>query len=279
MLAPPLPGQWRWTLGASGTTVHNEHAAMEGDVHLWHVQDITTTESAFTLARGLRPGLGAEVSAFVRHLTARIDFEDEQRRPLRWPQGDIHHRNETLVGAGDPWLLLHGARNAGGWTLSARAGATLPLGRTEPNPFERGRRGLPHQHVQFGTGTVDPLLGLGVGRRMGDTAVALTALGRFTVSTNRHGYRAGDRYQGALEATRRLGARWHAGAALMAVREQPETWWGRLEEEGNLGRTDALVSLALTRRAGAAALTAGVQVPVLTRATGAQLDYPAVVFV
>lgn len=252
---------------------------MENGTHLWHVQDLTTTESSLTVARGLRPGLGIEAVASVRRVGSRIRFQDEQRRPLDWPQGDIHHRNEALFGPGDPWLVLHGARKAGPWTLSARGGATVPLGRTEPNPFALGRQGLPHQHIQFGTGTVDPILGFGAGRRIGAATVALTTFGRFAVASNGHGYRSGNRYQAQVEGTRRIGGRWHAAAAVQLAREEAETWSGRLEEEGNLGRTDALLSLALTRMAGTAGLTLGLQVPLYTRASGAQLDYPLILSV
>jgi hypothetical protein len=30
---------------------------------------------------------------------------------------------------------------------------SLPIGKTEENPFELGDRGLSHQHIQFGSGT------------------------------------------------------------------------------------------------------------------------------
>jgi hypothetical protein len=250
---------------------------VEDDVHLFHVQDITTAQTAFTVARGLRRGLAVEGVGFLRTVVTRIRFEDDQRRPLAWPQGDIHHRNETLTGLGDPWLLLHGARGQGPWTLSARAGASLPVGRTEPNPFELGRQGRPHQHIQFGTGTVDPIAGLGLGRRVGGTSVALTTLGRFTVASNGHGYHSGDRYQAVLDATRRLGGPWHGAAAVQLLRETAETWAGRIEEEGNLGRTDVLLALSLTRAAGRSGLTLGVQVPLYTRATGSQLSNPVIV--
>jgi hypothetical protein len=250
---------------------------VEEGVHLWHLQDITTVLAAATVARGLRPGLGVELTGFFRHVTTTIEFEDEQRQPLDWPQGDIHHRDETLAGLSDPWLLLHGARHAGEWTLSARAGASLPVGRTEPNPFALGREGLPHQHIQFGTGTVDPMLGLGAGRRFGASTLELSALGRFPVGTNAHGYRGGNRYLVVLESSRRLAPKWSAGAAVQLAREDAETWDGRIEEEGNLGRTDMLLALALTRGAGRAGLTLGVQIPLYTRVTGAQLDYPIIV--
>jgi hypothetical protein len=214
------------------------HSAVEDDVHLFHVQDLTTAQTSLTLARGLRRGLGVEAVGVFRDVVTRIRFEDEQRRPLLWPQGDIHHRNETLTGFGDPWLVLHAARNEGPWTLSARAG-----------------------------------------RRLGSTSVGLTALGHFTVATNDHGYRSGNRYQAVLQSTHRLAARWQGAAAVQLLRETAETWSGRVEEEGNLGRTDVLLALALTRAAGRAGLTVGVQVPLYARATGSQLSYPVIVSV
>lgn len=107
--------------------------------------------------------------------------------------------------------------------------------------------------------------------------LTLSTLGRFGLATNRHGYQPGHRYQASLQAGRRLSPGWHVSSALQLARENAETWDGRAEEEGNLGRTDVLIGGALTRMAGGAGVTLSVQVPVYTRATGAQLDYPVIV--
>jgi hypothetical protein len=229
-------------------------------------------------AAGLRRGLGVEWLVPLRHVTGRIRFEDEAQRPIDLPNGSVHHRNETLVRPGDPSLLLHGAAGLGEWTVAARAGITIPLGRTEPNPFRLGREGLTHQHLQFGTGTWDPILGVGLGRRFGATQLSLTALGRLVVATNDHGYHAGHRLAVSAAADRRFGRSWGGQFGVDLAREESETWDGRREEEGNLGRTDLLVSLGVSRTLGTAgAVTLTVKLPVLTRATGAQLDYPMVV--
>ena len=117
------------------------------------------------MARGFGGGFGLESVGSLRHVTTRIRFEDLDRRPIVVPDGDIHHRNETLLGPGDPWLMAVTGRRMGAWSAAVRGGVTIPLGRTEENPFELGRRGLPHQHIQFGTGTWDPLAAAGRGRR------------------------------------------------------------------------------------------------------------------
>ena len=273
-------------MGLSGTRVHNEHSSVDPLVALqdptsgglyWHVQDLTVSELATVTAVGLGRNLGLESVVPLRQVVSRIRYEDTGRRPFQPPGGDIHHRNETLSGLADPSLVLQTARRKAAWTVAGRLGLSIPLGRTEPNPFDLGRRGLPHQHVQFGTGTWDPLLGLAAGRRLGTVGLAVTTLARLVVSENGHGYRVGDRYQVGVGAERRLGARFFGTVSLDLTREETERWSGRIEEEGNLGRTDLLLSFALARRvAPLGGLTAVVRLPLLTRVTGAQVDYPLI---
>ena len=244
----------------------------------WHVQDITAADAALVAEYGLAPGLGLSLTSFYRQVTTRIHFLDAERQPIVLPNGDIHHRNETLNGVGDPWALVVGSKAVGPWSMAARAGVSIPLGRTEENPFELGRRGLPHEHIQFGTGTWNPMLGLSVGRLFAKTSVMVSALARLPLYENAHGYRAGDRYDASLVADRRLGGRWRAQAGLDLAHERAERWSGVIEEEGNLGRTDLLAAAALVRQVGTAgALSLQVKVPVFTHAHGSQVDYPAIV--
>jgi hypothetical protein len=174
-------------------------------------------------------------------------------------------------------MLVTGGQR-GEWSLAARGGVSIPLGRTEENPFELGRQRVRHQHIQFGTGTWNPLVGMSVGRHVGSTAVFVSGLARLVTTQNEHGYRAGHRYDVSLVADRPLGASWRMQGGFDVAREQAERWNGIVEEEGNLGRTDLLASAALVRQVGAAgALTLQVKVPLLTRAQGAQVDYPVIV--
>jgi hypothetical protein len=265
----------------SGTKVHNEHTSMEElPVPILHEQDLRISEAAFVAERGLARGLGISAVFPLRWVRTRIHFVDLEHRPIDVPNGSIHHRNEDLSGPGDPWLLLHRVRAFGAWIVGARGGVSIPLGRTEPNPFELGRRGLPHQHIQFGTGTWDPVAGVAAGRRFGQVGFVVSGLARFVVSTNEHGYRAGDRFYASAAVDRRIAGSWRGIAGLDLAREQAETWGGLVETEGNLGRTDLLGSIGLTRplgRVGGFHVTA--KIPLRTRATGAQVDYPVIVTV
>lgn len=250
---------------------HREHAT------IWHVQHFTMSDTAVAVSRGLGAGVGVEYVGFLRHITTTIRFEDLDRRPILVPGGDIHHRNETLIGPGDPWLMLVAGRRLGPWSSAFRAGVSVPLGKTEENPFALGRRGLPHQHVQFGTGTWDPIAGAAVARRFGQVTASVSALGRVAVSTNDHGYRAGRRLQLSTAGDRRLSGPWRAQAGFDYAHETAETWDGRVEEEGNLGRSDLLFSAGLVRELGGRALVLTLRVPLRTRSNGVQVDYPAIV--
>jgi hypothetical protein len=262
--------------------VRNEHTAQDLSLpgaFYWHVQSITLSQASLTGAVGVWPRVGLETVVPFRHVISRIRFLDSARRPLDRPQGDIHHRNETLAGIEDPWLMVHAGHTRGAWSVAGRLGVTVPLGRTEPDPFALGDLGLPHQHIQFGTGTWDPVVGAAAGRRFGEVAVTLHALARFIVAENAHGYRGGHRYYAEATASRRLAGAWSGRLGVIAAREQPERWDGRVRaDEGNIGRTDLLLAAGVARgmgRAGSISLT--VKVPVLTRSEGSQVDYPIIV--
>lgn len=268
------------TTDLSGTKVHNEHVSTEElPVPIFHEEDLTITEAAFVTEVGLARGLGLEAIVPVRVVRTRIRFEDLEHQTIVVPSGSIHHRNETLSGPGDPWVLVHAARGLGAWTVAARGGVSVPLGRTEPNPFDLGRRGLPHQHLQFGTGTWDPVAGVSAGRRFGQVGFVVHALARLVFGTNAHGYRAGERFYASAALDRRIAGAWRGIAGLDLARERTETWDGRIETEGNLGRTDLLASVGVTRPLGRGGFHVTAKIPLLTRATGAQVHYPVIVAV
>ena len=244
-----------------------------GHVDYRHVQRLWVSQAELVASRGLGHGLALEARLPLRHVTTRIRFVDPAGQPFDPREGFIHHRNETLVKPSDPWLLLHGGKSRGRWSFGARVGVALPLGRTEEDPIALGAAGLTHQHIQFGTGTVDPILGVGVSRRMGRGTLTLDGLGRFTVAMNDHGYEAGERQQASLGYAQPVGT-WRPRVSLDVVREGAERWNGRVDDdEGNLGRTDLLASVTIGR----GAWWAGVQVPLAQRVVGAQLATPVIV--
>ncbi len=76
---------------------------------------------------------------------------------------DNHHRNETYRGLADTDVLL-GYHTRGLFKESdfviGRIGTTIPFGQTEEDPWKLGDAGLEHLHIQFGTGTFNPMADL-----------------------------------------------------------------------------------------------------------------------
>lgn len=106
---------------------------------------------------------------------------------------DLHHPTETLEGFSDFSLLF--ARKEGdllrhGDILAAAVGTSIPVGRTEEDPYVLGDAGLPHEHIQFGTGTFDPLLEFYYFTPIsGRLSASANVLGKFPLNENAKDYR------------------------------------------------------------------------------------------
>ena len=76
---------------------------------------------------------------------------------------DNHHRNETYTGLTDADIML-GYQTVGFLRendfFMGRIGTTIPFGKTEEDPWKLGDAGLKHLHIQFGTGTFNPMADL-----------------------------------------------------------------------------------------------------------------------
>lgn len=96
-----------------------------------------------------------------RAAIAIVDAATSRQQEAMQRNLDLHHRSVTLRGVGD-MMLLGRRRFSGicrdGDALSISGGASLPTGRTVENPYLLGEQGIQHVHIQFGTGTIDPLL-------------------------------------------------------------------------------------------------------------------------
>ncbi len=73
------------------------------------------------------------------------------------PYAGIHHRNETLYGLGDPQIVFQRFAPTEHFTVGLSLGSTLPLGKTEENPYALGAQSKIHQHFQMGTGSFVPV--------------------------------------------------------------------------------------------------------------------------
>ena len=246
-----------------------------------HFVHLDWFRTEFDLAYGFSKDWDVELDIpyDVKTVTARYELPDGT--PFDNPQGDLHHRDERLQGFSDLKLLAN--YRPGGVLmkddrLHVGIGLSLPVGETEEDPWKLGNQGLKHQHIQFGTGTWDPILGAAAGRRFGEAAFTLSAVTRLVFGENGHGYRAGHRFWAEAMVSRRLVGSWSGRLGLDVAREEPERWGGRVRiEEGNLGRTDLLAIAGVDHRvAGAGSLWLTARVPLVTDSEGAQVDYPVI---
>jgi hypothetical protein len=144
------------------------------------------------------------------------------------PQGDLHHRTETLEGVADVRLLLNWRTSpVPGHFLRLGAGVTLPTGRIEENPYETPV--VKHQHIQFGSGTVDPLLRADYGVAFGEVSFTASAGLHAPLYENREDYRAPAEFDASI------GPVWKAADALALTLR-----WSALYQSGGAwdGETD-----------------------------------------
>lgn len=120
-------------------------------------------------------------------------FTDLAGNPIQLDYPNIHHRNEVLVDVGDLQFYAHLAGKFLGLQASVRFGLSLPFGKVHENPYLLGALGLPHEHIQFGTGTFDPLFGLDVQKDFGSWSLAGFAQTQVPLYEGPRGYQAGAR--------------------------------------------------------------------------------------
>jgi hypothetical protein len=122
------------------------------------------------------------------------------------------------------------------------------------------------------------MVSVSAGRAVGPVRISGSASAKFSFYENTHGYRAGNRYGLLLGVDRGLGTAWGANAGVALDREEAEKWSGRIEEEGNLGRTDLMLSVGVGHTVpGIGGFGLAVRVPIKTWATGEQVKYPVII--
>ncbi|MEZ4401587.1 MAG: cupredoxin domain-containing protein [Kofleriaceae bacterium] len=268
-------------LGSYATAVHDDRDDVvgQGEIDLVHDQTLLVNEARVAVDVGLGGGWAATVMAPFRVVATSIRYLDTSGAEVQLVRDGIHHRDETVTGLGDPMLLAARSGTLGGLAWTLRAGATIPLGGTEANPFALGDQGLPHQHIQFGTGTVNAVLGAELARSIGRWRVGGFGFTQQVLYANRRGFQAGDRYAGGVSAVRPLGASWLVRGGAEVQLESAERWDGAVPtDDGNRGRFDAMLAAGASWRASPTlTFDLGVKVPLVTKVVGGQLDMPAIV--
>lgn len=244
------PGHWRISFDAAMATLDTRHIAECPDVapecavlfippHEHRVRLQLThyeLEAAFGLRRNMQ--LSLRVPYDVKDM--RVRYTTLTGEPFTPPYGDIHHRTERLTGISDPSMMLDITPHAD-WMFGI--GTTFPIGHVEPDPVELGRRGIAHQHIQFGSGTFEPKLSAQWTHR----AFSARAEARLSLYENREGFRAPTILAWSLGPTIRAG-RIAIDPRLTGQYQSIGRWHGEIDEGSGFHNGGIRVQLSMPWR-------------------------------
>jgi hypothetical protein len=281
-------GRFRFGLSMLGSYVHAGHS-VEPEQHepgiadayqpAHHELDIGLLEWDLDAQLGLHRRFAFELLVPIR--TTIIDATFIDAAGVELPGfASIHHRDETIAGLGD--LSLGGRiglvlpEDVPRWTLALRLGASFPTGHIEPDPFELGEHGQAHQHMFFGSGTVDPSVGFDSNLAFDKWGLVAWGLARVPFYENRYGYLQSKVAVGGIGAQSGFGLeRWSFLIQPELYFETPALWNGTPAR--NSGRTSLLATAGVfVRPAKGWQLHMLVKVPYATWAQGGQLQWPLV---
>ena len=211
-----------------------------------HHQTLDIERMSVGVAYGLGDNLEAAVEAGASSKRTGVTYRTLEGSPYVPPYGDIHHRDgETVVGFEDVSLLLRlgSGKRFGRHFFQGEIGVSLPTGGVVPNPYALGALGLKHQHLQFGTGTIDPRLGI-FWRREGHPALFAWSAARMALAHNREGFRAGPTASVAFGSSFPLGGGFESAIQIGALVEGGDDWLG-IHDEGS-GRRALWSSLGVS---------------------------------
>ncbi|HTJ80355.1 MAG TPA: hypothetical protein VL400_01495 [Polyangiaceae bacterium] len=207
----------------------------------YHHVDELLAETALDVSLGLTPWLAVDTRWSLRVSDVNPTYSELDGTPKQVPN-DIHHHDETLVDVTDPWIVARLAAVQGQFVGNMRLGFSLPLGRTEEDPYRLGREGKSHEHLQAGTGTVVPIIGFGMAYVVAPVTISFGGVGFFNAYENAKGFRAPTR----VYATHRVSVGIFDGvltpfAEATLAHETEEYWHGEVGLEGSNVRSEIYV--------------------------------------
>ena len=249
--------------------------AARHEVSLW------TMDLNLTTRMGLLDWLNVRIRFPLRFVNVKAQFRDQVGQELI-DFVSIHHRDEILVGVGDPDLQF-GFRplrltQKQRWLLEFGGGLSFPLGRIEPDPYQAGREGRWHQHIMFGTGTFDPIGFVTVGYVAPMFQLYTNFFLRGSLYENKHGFQSGLQMRAALSAESGFGLKhWSFQVQVAIILQQAGLWSGQADPDAASGRTDLLVGGGIFWRPTANwQVFVQVNVPINLHLVGGELTHPII---
>ena len=183
--------------------------------------------SQVSMSYGLGQGwqLLGQLPVDTKFLT--IDYTTPDGQPYTPPYGNIHHRDETLFGLGDGRVeAQHFVRTSKAWVVGAGFGTTIPLGRTEEDPYKAAAESKTHQHMQMGSGTFDPVFSAAAVWSSHRWGSMINASGRLPLMENSKRYRPSASFEIGAGPSYRFNAKVMTTAQIALMREGQAEWSG-----------------------------------------------------
>jgi hypothetical protein len=242
-----------------------------------HMQEFLALASDLSINYWLNEWLSIKLMVPYRATHVVADFLNKQGELLPTNFESIHHRDEIIQGLGDLRLgvgiegdideLLLGLR------YQIKLGLTLPTGNVEPDPFVLGKNGIEHQHMFFGSGTVNPWSELALSIPTGPVSVIVGAAVSVPLYRGEYDYKGSTELSGTLGVQYLLIDSFSVMISQEVYHETPASWG--TNEANNSGRTDLLASLNLSWRATSKLfLNVGLRKPYASFSEGHQLLIP-----
>lgn len=199
-----------------------------------HEVGITFVRASLLGTLGLGRGLSVEAELFFDAKMLTAEYTTLGGDAFDPPYGDIHHRDEVLWGGAAPVLALRWDRDlARSVRLGLRGGVSLPLGDTTENPEPLTAQSLPHQHMQIGSDTFDPVVGAIAAWTPAKWGIYGRVDARLPLYESAKGYRAGAQVDVAIGPGYEFRPDWFGFAQLGFSHTGEETWDGVASEHSS----------------------------------------------
>jgi hypothetical protein len=245
------PQQWRIGFDVAYGTFETSHVAECPEVapecattfippHEHHVQ-LRLAHYDLIADYGIRHNMQLSLRLPYDVKAMRVRYSTLDGAPFTPPYGDIHHRTETLTGISDPSLTLESSPHEQ-WLFGL--GTTLPFGHIEADPIALGAAGKTHEHIQFGSGTFQPL----ITAQFANAHFVARAEAKLSLYENREGFRAPQNLSWSFGPTFRAGI-FSIDPRLNGQHQTVGKWNGEADE--GTGFDNGGVRLQLSMPAGA----------------------------
>ena len=216
-------------------------------IHHEHHQSVLLTRLQPSLSVGMGRGWQAMLRTPFDIKKMGIEYTDTAGNPYKPPYGNIHHRNEVLLGPGDSEFELQRYWATGqGWIVGGGIGSMIPIGRTEEDPYIRASQSLTHQHMQMGGGTFDPIMSATAVWGGHQWGMSMQGKGRIGLYENKKNYKSSSFAQIGAGPTYRFTSKLMFTSDVTAQHDWQAQWAG--EPDPMSGRTILMVGTSLIHR-------------------------------